>query len=95
LEHCEHRTTVLAEYQDPDVEGIPGTDFASKLEQPLTKPQKTQLIRDQRNGKCQLVPRQMLLAAGGEGVVEGNERILGYEKFNSLIKFSSGFIQDD
>jgi len=95
LEHREHRTTVLAEYQDPDVEGVIGTDFTGKLEQALTKPQKTQLIRDQRDGRYKLVPRQMLLAAGGEGVFEGTERILGYEKFNSLIKFSSGFIQDD
>jgi hypothetical protein len=37
----------------------------------------------------------MLLAAGGEGVFEGTERILGYEKFNSLIKFSSGYLEDD
>jgi hypothetical protein len=96
LEHREHRTTVLTQYQDPDdTKTTTGTDFASKLGQPLIKAEKTQLILDQRDDKFKLVPRQMLLAAGGEGVFEGTERILGYEKFNSLIKFSSGFLQDD
>jgi hypothetical protein len=96
LEHREHRTTILAEYQDPDgMKTTPGTDFKSNLEQQLTKAQKTQFIRDQRDGKFKLVPRDMLLAAGGEGVFEGTERILGYEKFNSLIKFSSGYLEDD
>ncbi|KAG9960422.1 hypothetical protein KCU61_g6526, partial [Aureobasidium melanogenum] len=95
LEHREHRATVLPEYQDPNLKKrTPGTDFEGKLKPKLVKPQKTQLIRD-FNGEYKLVPRQLLLAAGGEGVVEGNNRILGYEKFNSLIKFSSGFLQDD
>jgi site-specific DNA-cytosine methylase len=92
LEHREHRTTVLAEHQD---EAMPGIDFAGKLKQRLTKAEKTQLIRDPVNKKFKLVPGQMLLDAGGHGVFEGTERILGYDKFNSLIKFSSGFIQDD
>jgi hypothetical protein len=92
LEHREHRTTVLAEYQD---EATPGTDFEGKLNQKLTKAQKTQFIRDPKNKKFKLVPRQMLLAAGGHGVFEGTERILGYDNFGSLIRFSSGFMQDE
>ncbi|KAH0389649.1 hypothetical protein KCU89_g16450, partial [Aureobasidium melanogenum] len=96
LEHREHRTTVMAEYQHSNLEKklVPGTNFKPKDGQELVKPQKTQLIRDV-NGEYKLVPRQLLLAAGGEGVFAGNDRVLGYEKFNSLIKFSSGFIQDD
>ncbi|KAI4852875.1 hypothetical protein E4T44_01205 [Aureobasidium sp. EXF-8845] len=96
LEHREHRTTVLDQYQDPDdtVTAL-GTDFAGKLEQPLVKAEKSQLILDKGDKTYRLVPRQMLLVAGGDGVVEGTERILGYEKYNSLIKFSSGFLQDD
>ncbi|KAH0268799.1 hypothetical protein KCU91_g9143, partial [Aureobasidium melanogenum] len=92
LEHREHRITVLPEHQDSNLKKKrnPGTNFKANL----VKPQKTQLIRD-RNGEYKLVPHQMLLAAGGKGVMEGNDRVLGYEKFNSLIKFSSGFIQDD
>ncbi|KAI4733939.1 hypothetical protein E4T50_15516 [Aureobasidium sp. EXF-12298] len=92
LEHREHRTTVLAERQD---EAMPGTDFEGKLEQKLTKAQKTQFICDPQNRKFKLVPRQMLLVAGGHGVFEGTERILGYDNFSSLIKFSSGFMQDE
>jgi site-specific DNA-cytosine methylase len=95
LEHREHRTTVLAQYKGPNNTKTTGTDFAGKLEQPLTKAQKTQFICDRRDGEYKLVPRQMLLAAGGDGVFEGIERILGYVKFNSLIKFSSAYIQDD
>ncbi|KAH0366937.1 hypothetical protein KCU65_g4926, partial [Aureobasidium melanogenum] len=97
LEHREHRTSVLPEYQDPNLKQkfAPGTNFKTdEAEEDLIKPQKTQLICD-FNGEYKLVPRQMLLAAGGEGVVEGNDRILGYKKFSSLIKFSSGFLQDD
>ncbi|KAG9528135.1 hypothetical protein KCU93_g4549, partial [Aureobasidium melanogenum] len=45
---------------------VPGTNFKAKDGQELIKPQKTQLIRDV-NGEYKLVPRQMLLAAGGEG----------------------------
>lgn len=68
LEHREHRTTVMAEYKHSDVEKkrSPGTDFEDKLKPELIKPQKTELIRDV-NGEYKLVPRQMLLAAGGEG----------------------------
>jgi SNF2 family DNA or RNA helicase len=96
LEHREHRTTVLDQYQDPDdTVTAPGTDFAAKLEQPLVKAEKSQLILDKRDETYKLVPRQMLLAAGGDRVFEGTERILGYEKYNSLIKFSSGFLEDD
>ncbi|CAD0094996.1 unnamed protein product [Aureobasidium mustum] len=93
LEHRERRTTVLPQYQDPrSKQTRTGAKF--KIDAELAKPQKTQLIRDV-NGEYKLVPRQMLLAAGGEGVVAGKDRVLGYEKFNSLIKFSTGFIQDD
>jgi site-specific DNA-cytosine methylase len=95
LEHREHRTTILEQYQDPNNKKTPGTDFVGKLEQPLFKAQKSQLILDEQDQTYKLVPQQMLLAAGGDGVVEGTERILGYEKYNSLIKFSSGFLQDD
>lgn len=95
LEHRERRTTVLPQYQDSMTkQKCTGTNFKAKPGQELVKPQKTQLIRD-RDGEYKLVPHQLLLAAGGEGVFEGKDRILGYEKFNSLIKFSSGFIQDD
>ncbi|KAI4715878.1 hypothetical protein E4T48_07929 [Aureobasidium sp. EXF-10727] len=95
LEHREHRTSIMSEYQDSECEKtVPGTNFEAKLKQKLVKPEKTQLIRD-HNGEFKLVPRQLLLAAGGAGVFEGTERILGYAKYNSLIKFSSGFIQDD
>ncbi|KAG9761001.1 hypothetical protein KCU73_g2608, partial [Aureobasidium melanogenum] len=45
---------------------VPGTNSKAKDGQELVKPQKTQLIRDV-NGEYKLVPRQMLLAAGGEG----------------------------
>jgi site-specific DNA-cytosine methylase len=94
LEHREHRTTVLEQYQDPDDTKTAGTNFADKLEQPLVKAEKSQLILDKRGETYKLVPQQMLLAAGGDGVVEGTERILGYEKYNSLIKFSSGYLED-
>ncbi|KAG9516518.1 hypothetical protein KCV07_g6776, partial [Aureobasidium melanogenum] len=57
--HREHRTTVMVEYQHPDLEKklVPGTNFKAKDGQELIKPQRTQLIRDV-NGEYKLVPRQ-------------------------------------
>ncbi|KAG9666378.1 hypothetical protein KCU99_g10158, partial [Aureobasidium melanogenum] len=68
LEHLERCTTAMAEYQHSNIgkELVPGTNFKAKNGQELVKPQRTQLIRDV-NGEYKLVPRQMLLAAGGEG----------------------------
>ncbi|KAG9711215.1 hypothetical protein KCU77_g136, partial [Aureobasidium melanogenum] len=52
LEHHEHRTTVMAEYQHSNLKKklVSGTNFNAEDGQ-----------------KLKLVPRQMLLAAGGEG----------------------------
>ncbi|KAG9858630.1 hypothetical protein KCU98_g527, partial [Aureobasidium melanogenum] len=87
LDHREHRTTVMAEFQHSNLEKklVPGTDFHAKLE--LVKPQKTQLIRDV-NGEYKLVPRQMLLAARGGGqLTEARDAVSAKEEQTSAAPF--------
>lgn len=60
----------------------------------MIKPEKTQLIRDATDNTIKLVPKTMLLEAGGNGVVEGKNRVRGYEDFSSLVKFSRAFSDD-
>ncbi|CAD0018753.1 unnamed protein product [Aureobasidium pullulans] len=102
LEHRERNTKVLEEMQETDTSQmqVDGTDFEGAYKKsgqakPCV-PDKMQLIRDV-DGKIKLVPRKMLLAfgKGNKAIFEAEKRIMGYEKFNNLLKFSRAFTQDD
>ncbi|TIA64800.1 hypothetical protein D6C77_01186 [Aureobasidium pullulans] len=102
LEHRERNTKVLEEMQESDTSQmqVDGTDFEGAYKKsgqakPCV-PDKMQLIRDV-DGKIKLVPRKMLLAfgKGNKAIFETEKRIMGYEKFNNLLKFSRAFTQDD
>ncbi|KAI5204620.1 hypothetical protein E4T38_04669 [Aureobasidium subglaciale] len=100
LEQRERGTRVLYDQQDTDASEmqVVGRDFEGAVGGELQKPDKMQLIRD-KDGRIKLVPRTMLLHRaiedGEDHIYEGGNRILGYEKFNSLIKFSRHYTDED
>ncbi|KAI5209980.1 hypothetical protein E4T39_00528 [Aureobasidium subglaciale] len=101
LEQRERDTRVLYDQQDTDASKmqIVGHDFEGIVDGKLQKPDKMQLIRD-KDGRIKLVPRTMLLQRAIEDkedhhIYESGSRVLGYEKFNALLKFSRHYTDED
>ena len=96
LEHREERTDALVE---PGAEDLQRPEGAPKI----TRPERTQLVRE--NGKFSLRPQSWLVESsdqkdGNDGVetaekVRGKSRVLGWEDFSSLVKFSKTFTEND
>ncbi|GAB7360989.1 hypothetical protein MBLNU230_g0972t1 [Neophaeotheca triangularis] len=92
LEHRERRATALTEQDLAPIEAPEGSEG---------KKERTQLVRG-RDGKFSLRPQSWLIksATAGEGSaeiarVQGRERVMGWEDFSSLVKFSKTFTEDD
>jgi site-specific DNA-cytosine methylase len=101
LEHRERDNRVLHELEDfasPTEMKVDGTDFEGCYlnDGETSRQEKMQLIRD-KDDKIKLVPRGMLLkqGLGNEAIYESGTRIMGYEKFNSLVHFSRHYIGDE
>lgn len=96
LEHREKRIDALVEQ---GAEAIMPPGGTAKI----TRPERTQLVRE--NGKFSLRPQSWLVEAGDQeergGIVEtaekvrGKGRVLGWEDFSSLVKFSKTFTEND
>ncbi|GAB7347637.1 hypothetical protein MBLNU459_g4506t1 [Dothideomycetes sp. NU459] len=91
LEHRERRDSVMTEQDDPE----------TAAHKKLASPEGTQLIRDTRSKKFRLVPKSLLLdkqachGALHNEVMEGRERVRGYEDFSSLVKFSKAYSENN
>ncbi|KAM3413686.1 hypothetical protein BST61_g10379 [Cercospora zeina] len=95
LEHREHRTNGLVEEGQPAIK--PPTMMAELETRP--RPERTQLVRE--NGHFSLRPQSWLVKSGTDlngkerEMVQGKSRVLGWEDFSSLVKFSSKYTDDD
>ncbi|CAK4032193.1 DNA repair rad8 [Lecanosticta acicola] len=105
LEHREKRIDALVEQGEEEIQRPQG---ASSLEAHDGRPERTQLVKE--NGKFSLRPQSWLVQSSelemqscsandnenGEAVdkVRGKNRVLGWEDFSSLIKFSRAFTEN-
>ncbi|KAF2173847.1 hypothetical protein M409DRAFT_62084 [Zasmidium cellare ATCC 36951] len=97
LEHRERRNTALTERGGPSV--VP-PKAAKELDQHgLEKKEKTQLVCE--DGMFSLRPQSWLVRCGADddidevNKVKGKNRVLGWEDYSSLVKFSKTFTEDD
>ncbi|KAK4540354.1 hypothetical protein LTR36_009311 [Oleoguttula mirabilis] len=105
LEHRERRVGPMTERGAPAI-----TPPLSASARPLdisgeeAKPERTQLVRER--GRYSLRPHSWLVRRGGAEAdadadpaeaakVKGKTRVLGWEDFSSLVKFSRAFTEDD
>lgn len=106
LEHRERRTDVLTEQGGPTILPPPVAKRLNMRTQSGDEPQpeRTQLVKE--NGRFSLRPQSWLVKCGTEDEeggesddvstnAKGTTRVLGWEDFSSLVKFSRGFTEDD
>jgi site-specific DNA-cytosine methylase/superfamily II DNA or RNA helicase len=97
LEHREKRTDALVEEGCEKIVPPPAAVTLDMNDKPNRE--RTQLVRE--NGKFSLQPRSWLVRCGADEVpgevakVKGKDRVLGWEDFSSLIKFSRAYTEDD
>ena len=102
LEHRERRIDALTERGASKTLQPQASRKPKKPEKEGGKPERTQLVRE--NGEFSLRPQSWLLKhdsdEDGEGAEElekmmGRSRVLGWEDFSSLVKFSRAFTEND
>lgn len=104
LEHRERRKGALSELGAGEFDGVArhevGTDSGGAdvhAHGAEGQVERTQLIKDHQ-GKFRLVPKSWLIgendALGTTGIA-GRARVMGYEDFSSLVKFSKAYSEDD
>lgn len=93
LEHRERRSTALVEKGMSQM-----TPPCGAAAEGAERKERTQLVCGE-HGKFSLRPQSWLIRLAGEGAeiarVQGRERVLGWEDFSSLVKFSRTFTEDD
>lgn len=103
LEHRERRTNALTEQGAAVVKKPKALQSLEMSSEP--KHERTQLVRG-KDGKFTLQPQSWLVCTGArrpeqdegkleDGVWKGKHRVLGYEDFSSLVKFSRVYTEDD
>ncbi|KAI6843258.1 hypothetical protein KC332_g9872 [Hortaea werneckii] len=98
LEHREHRVDALVERGCPPIERPSSSAVLDVNDEP--KKERTQLVKD-KDGKFSLRPQSWLTKCGADqqtdevDKVKGKNRVLGWEDFSSLIKFSKAYTEDD
>ena len=97
LEHRERRNNALTEQGAPSIDP---PEAAKELDvHGLEKKEKTQLVCE--DGHFSLRPQSWLVRCGADedaeevSKVKGKNRVLGWEDFSSLVKFSKTFTEDD
>lgn len=107
LEHRERRTDALVEMNEGTIERPTGLE-RMEIDGEVGERERTQLVRDPR-GKFSLRPQSWLICSGasqeepdrlvaggvGNAVGKGRRRVMGWEDFSSLVKFSRVYTEDD
>lgn len=97
LEHRERRIDALTEHNAPAITPPPMARSLGMHDEPKTE--RTQLVRE--NGLFSLRPQSWLVRCGADQdaeeveKVKGRSRVLGWEDFSSLVKFSRAYTEDD
>ncbi|PIA95671.1 hypothetical protein CB0940_10123 [Cercospora beticola] len=97
LEHRENRADALVEQGQKKIEPPTRSKELNTLSK--KKPERTQLVREK--GHFSLRPQSWLIDyeagmdAGEVEKVKGKSRVLGWEDFSSLVKFSTKYTEDD
>ncbi|GIZ48322.1 hypothetical protein CKM354_001138800 [Cercospora kikuchii] len=97
LEHREHRIDALVEQGQKKIK--PPTKLKALDTPSRKKPERTQLVRE--DGHFSLRPQSWLIDCeadidvGDIEKVKGKSRVLGWEDFSSLVKFSTKYTEDD
>ncbi|KAI7678493.1 hypothetical protein KC319_g3315 [Hortaea werneckii] len=98
LEHRERRVDALVERDCPPIERPSSSAVLDVNDEP--KKERTQLVKD-KDGRFSLRPQSWLIKCGADQQMEevdkvkGKNRVLGWEDFSSLIKFSKAYTEDD
>ncbi|GAB1740320.1 hypothetical protein NU219Hw_g5429t1 [Hortaea werneckii] len=98
LEHRERRVDALVERDCPPIECPSSSIVLDVNDEP--KKERTQLVKD-KDGNFSLRPQSWLIKCGADqqadevDKVKGKNRVLGWEDFSSLIKFSKAYTEDD
>ncbi|KAI7332206.1 hypothetical protein KC315_g4751 [Hortaea werneckii] len=98
LEHRERRVDALVERGCPPIERPSSSAVLDVNDEP--KKERTQLVKG-KDGKFSLRPQSWLIKCGADqqtdqvDKVKGKNRVLGWEDFSSLIKFSKAYTEDD
>ncbi|KAI7223770.1 hypothetical protein KC333_g346 [Hortaea werneckii] len=98
LEHRERRIDALVERDCPPIERPSSSTVLDVNDEP--KKERTQLVKD-KEGRFSLRPQSWLIKCGADqqtdevDKVKGKNRVLGWEDFSSLIKFSKAYTEDD
>ena len=97
LEHRERRLGALTEQGAPDIVPPPLARKLDMNDEP--KPERTQLVRE--NGRFSLRPQSWIVRYGADldpdevEKVKGKNRVMGWQDFSSLVKFSRAYTEDD
>ncbi|KAI7354303.1 hypothetical protein KC354_g11196 [Hortaea werneckii] len=98
LEHRERRADALVERDCLPIERPSSSTVLDVNDEP--KKERTQLVKG-KDGKFSLRPQSWLVKCGADqqahevDKVKGKNRVLGWEDFSSLIKFSKAYTEDD
>ncbi|RMZ06979.1 hypothetical protein D0860_05310 [Hortaea werneckii] len=98
LEHRERRVDALVERDCPPIKRPSSSVALDVNDEP--KKERTQLVKD-KDGRFSLRPQSWLIKCGADqqtdemDKVKGKNRVLGWEDFSSLIKFSKAYTEDD
>ncbi|KAI7674117.1 hypothetical protein KC318_g1806 [Hortaea werneckii] len=98
LEHRERRADALVQRDCLPIERPSSSTVLDVNVEP--KKERTQLVKD-KDGKFSLRPQSWLVKCGADqqadevDKVKGKNRVLGWEDFSSLIKFSKAYTEDD
>ncbi|RMY59454.1 hypothetical protein D0865_02069 [Hortaea werneckii] len=98
FEHRERRVDALVERDRPSIERPSSSVVLDVNDEP--KKERTQLVKG-KDGKFSLRPQSWLVKCGADqqadevDKVKGKNRVLGWEDFSSLIKFSKAYTEDD